>query len=102
MKEDSLGCMGAMIAHAAALSSSGTSPQTFVVVLQAPSEASLLALEASLLRDGIPHAAFREPDRHNQLMSIGINPVERRLVRRHLTGFSLLGKNPKGEDHELG
>lgn len=92
--------MGAMIAHAAALSSLGVTHQTYVVILQAPSEASLLFLEDSLLQDGIPHVAFREPDRDNQLMSIGIQPIERWRVRRYLRGFSLLGKNPKGEDYE--
>lgn len=80
-----------MIAHAAALSSRGTTPETFVVVLSAPDERSLLALEHRLRREGLPFAAFREPDRHNELMSIGIEPVpDRSMVRRFVRDFCLL------------
>lgn len=82
-----------MIAHAAALSSLGTTSNTFVVVLAAPNESSLLALERKLQQEGLPFVAFREPDApyNGALMSIGINPVpDRRMVRRFVRDFHLL------------
>jgi len=86
-----------MILHAAAESSSGTVPGTFAVALSAPNEESLLELETKLAWAQIHHSAFREPDPpHNgALMAIGINPVgDRRMVRRFLKGFPLVGREP--------
>lgn len=84
-----------MLVHAAAESSKGTVPGTFAVVLEAPNEDSLVHLAATLEASGVPHAAFREPDSpyFNQLMAIGLEPVQdRRMVRRFLKGLSLLGE----------
>jgi hypothetical protein len=80
-----------MIAHAAALSAAGTTSHTHVVILQAPSEQDLLELESTLAFEQVPFAAFREPDApyNNQLMSVGILPCDRRIVRRLLKGFPL-------------
>lgn len=80
-----------MIVHAAAQSAKGTTPDTFAVVLTAENETDLLALEKRLVYEGVPHAAFREPDYHNELMSIGIEPVtDRSMVRRFLHRYKLL------------
>lgn len=84
-----------MIVHAAGESAKNLTPETHAVVLAADSEAALLRLENRLLHEGVPHAAFREPDRGGELMSIGIEPVEdRRMVRRYLKGFPLIGEEP--------
>jgi hypothetical protein len=86
-----------MILHAAAESATGTVPGTYAVALSAPNEESLLQLESKLLWERIPHSAFREPDPpyNGALMAIGINPVEdRRIVRRFLKGFPLVGREP--------
>jgi hypothetical protein len=86
--------MGAMIVHAAAYSAQGTVPGTFAVVLSAKDESALIRLEERLIWAKVPHSAFREPDApyNNALMAIGINPVEdRRMVRRFIKGFPLLG-----------
>jgi len=80
-----------MIVHAAVLSSKNTSSNTFAVVLTAPDESALLRLEGVLSDNEIPFASFREQDYGSELMAIGIEPVERRIVRRHLSGFSLFG-----------
>jgi hypothetical protein len=89
--------MCAMIAHAAAESSKGTVSGTHVVVLSSKDVGALHKLEQRLITAEISHSAFREPDPpyNGALMSIGIEPVrDRRMVRRFLAGFSLLG-----EDH---
>jgi hypothetical protein len=82
-----------MLVHAAALSAAGTTESTHAVVLQAPNEQALLELEQRLIFEQIPHAAFREPDApyNGQLMSIGIAPCDRRIVRRYLRSFFLVG-----------
>lgn len=83
-----------MIIHAAGESAKGVVHGTYAVALTAPGEKQLLKLEQRLRRNDVSHAAFREPDYDNQLMSIGIEPVEdRRAVRRFLKGFSLLGES---------
>jgi hypothetical protein len=83
-----------MTIHAAAESSQGTAKGTYAVALHAPDEQSLLELEDRLRYAGIPHSAFREPDPpyNNQLMSIGIEPTERRMVRRFLVGLPMIGE----------
>ena len=83
-----------MIVHAAGESAVNVKQGTYAVVLAARDEAHITNLEKRLQLQSIPHAAFREPDRNCELMSIGINPVEdRRSVRRFLRGFSLFGGN---------
>lgn len=82
-----------MIVHAAGESSHNVTSGTYAVALAADSEAALLRLEQRLQFEQISHAAFREPDRDNELMAIGIEPVEdRRTVRRFLKGFPLIGE----------
>jgi len=84
-----------MLVHAAALSSEGITPNTHVVVLCSKSIKDLERLKLILRNEDIPHAAFHEPDPpwNGQLMSVGIHPVsDRRLVRRYLKRFKLLGE----------
>ncbi len=84
-----------MLIHASAESSNGTVPGTYAIALSAESEEALSRLEQKLIWAGVPHSAFREPDApyYGALMSIGIEPVEdRRMVRRFLKGFPLLGE----------
>lgn len=83
-----------MLVHAAAESSKGTVSGTHAVVLGADAENTLLKLEEKLRLADVPHSAFREPDPpyDGALMAIGIEPVkDRRMVRRFLKGFTLLG-----------
>ena len=84
-----------MIIHASAESIREIVPRgTFAVALESPNEERLLKLEEKLIREGISHIAFREPDYDNQLMSVGLEPVsDRRMVRRLLKGFSMYGGN---------
>jgi hypothetical protein len=82
-----------MIIHAAGESAHNVQPGTYAVALSSPNERALLDLERKLQYAEIPHAAFREPDYNDQLMSIGIYPVtDRRMVRRFLRNFPLLGE----------
>lgn len=82
-----------MLIHASAESANGTIPHgTFAVALSSPDEERLLKLERRLRFEQVPHAAFREPDYNNQLMSIGIEPIKNRhIVRRLLKNFTLFG-----------
>lgn len=84
-----------MIIHAAGESANNVTAGTFAVALGASSEQQLLKLEERLTWEQVPHAAFREPDApfNGALMSIGIEPVDRRHVRRFLKNFSLIGEN---------
>lgn len=85
-----------MIVHAAGESARNVVPGTYAVALSAKNEHELLKLERRLRQFDVPHAAFREPDPpwDGALMSIGIEPVQdRRVVRRFLRGFPLLGAN---------
>lgn len=65
----------------------------YAVALAAESEQVLLELEKELLENGIPHVAFREPDRpyFGQLMSIGFLPAEKEKLKQFTRRFSLLG-----------
>jgi len=83
-----------MVAHAAALSATGTRANTHVVVLSA-TLAHLHKLKTKLSLAKVPHVAFHEPDLpwDGELMSIGVYPVEnRRMVQRFLKGIKLLGE----------
>lgn len=82
-----------MIIHAAGESANNVTPGTYAVALGASNEQQLLKLEERLTWEQVPHAAFREPDYDDQLMSIGIEPTDRRHVRRFLKNFSLIGEN---------
>ena len=93
-----------MIAHAAALSAQGVSHNTHVVILTGSLE-QLQQLEKELTWDGISHTAFHEPDAPylGALMSIGIEPLtERRMVRRYLKRFQLLGESHEVDSVETG
>jgi hypothetical protein len=82
-----------MVVHAAGESSPGSLPHdTRAVVLAAPGEAALLAVEARLVAAGVPHRAIREPDAPwgGAIMAIGLVPGERAALRRHLSSLPLL------------
>ena len=85
--------MAAQLVHAAGESSPGNLPEgTYAIVLAVPNIAKLLALEKRLVDAGIPHKAIREPDEPycNDLMSIGIVPMERQRVKQYLSSLALL------------
>lgn len=82
-----------MLIHAAANSATGTTDHTYAVALTAKDEQALIELDKTLSWQEIPHCAFRDPDWENQLMSVGIFPNDRRVVRRYLKHFSLIGEN---------
>lgn len=62
----------------------------YAVALVAKDELELIELETKLLRDNIQHVAFREPDRDNELMVIGITPIDRKKVKRYVHHYKLL------------
>ena len=85
--------MAAQCVHAAGESSPGNLPEgTYAIVLAVPNIAKLLALEKRLVEVNIPHKAIREPDApwNNELLSIGIEPMDRRKVRKYLSNLPLL------------
>ena len=93
----SFGVQMAMLLHAAGESFGKDPPKCrndgvpiYAVALAAKNEAELLLLEDKLLRKAIPHVAFREPDRNNELMAIGIVPMERGRVRNLLSSLPLI------------
>lgn len=88
-----LGALAAQITHAAGESVIEPVPSgTHAVVLAVPNQAKLLALERKLIDLNIPHAAIREPDEpwNNELMTIGLKPTHKHLVKKVLSNLSLL------------
>lgn len=78
--------------HAAGESSPGNlPPDTHAIVLAVENEDQLLKLEDRLKRHDIPHKAIREPDYDGALMAIGIVPMPRDIVRKHVGSIGLLG-----------
>jgi peptidyl-tRNA hydrolase len=66
-------------------------PNTHAVVLACPDEASLLAAEEKLLRNGIEFVSIREPDAPylGQITAIGIKPQPRKKLRKLLSYLPL-------------
>ncbi len=64
---------------------------THAISLVAKDEMDLAQLEQQLIELSVPHAAIREPDEpyNGQLMSIGIVPCDRNLVKKILQKFPL-------------
>lgn len=88
-----VGVICAQLVHAAGESSPGNlSEGTHAVVLAAPNQAKLLALERKLIEAKVPHKAIREPDSpwNNELMAIGIEPTYRHLVKKFVSNLPLL------------
>ncbi len=94
-----IGFLAAQVVHAAGESSPGDlDTGTSAVVLAAPDEACLLAIERRLGQAGIAHVAIREPDApwSGALTAIGVVPVQDRVpARRVLSSLPLLGKEAK-------
>lgn len=91
------GTQCAMLLHAAGESFGKGPPKCrndsvpiYAVALSARNEAELLLLEEKLIRKSVPHVAFREPDRNNELMAIGIAPMERNKVRPFVSSLPLI------------
>lgn len=88
-----LGVIAAQVIHAAGESSDRVPSGTYAVALAARDEPHLETLEKKLIRLDIPHKAIREPDRQDELMAIGIEPVrDRRALRRVVQKLPLLGE----------
>lgn len=89
-----MGTKAAMIIHAAGESFKESNQcrgsPIYAVALVAPDEAELINLETKLLRDNIQHVAFREPDRDNELMAIGITPINRTRLKQYVHHYKLL------------
>ena len=91
VREDApVGVQAAMIVHAAGHSaqlpgSPPAAPPTIAVALHASVD-ELLALEAALVADDVPHVLVREPDEPwcDAPMAIGVVPIDRARVRRLL------------------
>ena len=78
--------------HAAGESFGQVPEGTYAVALAARNEGHLALIEQKLNDAGIPHHAVREPDRNNELMAIGLQPVADRTVVRCVVGrLRLLG-----------
>ena len=89
-----LGAQLAQVTHAAGESARlapDLPPDTHAVVLHARDEVELLKLEARRARAGIPARSIREPDApyNNQLMAIGISPMDRNRLRKLLSSLPL-------------
>ena len=94
-----------MLIHAAAESAKDIVPGTFAIALWADSEEDLLCLEEKLFEAGIAHSSYRESDQpySNELMAVGIQPVERRVVKRFVRKFKLVGHGgAMGIGHSVG
>lgn len=86
-----LGVLAAQVVHAAGESSlRDIPPDTHAVVLAVSSEQELQQLEQDLLYNRIQHKAIREPDQGNELMAIGIVPIEKKYVKKVLSKYPLL------------
>lgn len=87
-----IGILGAQLIHAAGESSEQVPVGTYAVALAAKNEEHLAFIEHKLQTLGIPHHAVREPDRNNELMAIGLQPVADRSAVRCVVGkLRLLG-----------
>ena len=86
-----------MLVHATGLSARGVQHGTYAVVLAGRDEDHLVEIAEQLQAAGVEHVAYREPDHHDQLMSIGIMPVKsRKEVKRILSSLPLLWKDMAG------
>ena len=82
-----------MLVHAAGESSPGNLPHdTHAIVLAVPDERALEALRSRLEAAHVPYIAIREPDApwNNALMSIGLAPGRKEILRRYLSSLPLL------------
>jgi hypothetical protein len=82
-----------MLVHAAGESSpGGLPPGTYAIVLAVPSEAVLVSESDRLERAGVQLVRIYEPDApyNGQLMALGIVPVRKETLRRHLSSIPLL------------
>lgn len=90
--------------HAAGESSPGNLPSgTYAIVLAVPNQEQLEQLEQRLIAKGVPFRAIREPDApwNGALMAIGVEPMPRAKVRKHLSGFPLLKDKEKKMDLKI-
>jgi hypothetical protein len=87
------GIQAAQIIHAAGESSPGNlPPHTYAIALTTRDERELSELSYELFRAGISHRRIIENDAPwtGQLMAIGIKPMFRSELRKHLSGLRLL------------
>lgn len=87
------GLQAAQIIHAAGESSPGNiPPHCYAIALTTRDERELNDLSFELFRAGIPHRRIIENDEPwaGQLMAIGVKPMHRSELRRHLSGLRLL------------
>lgn len=94
----------AQLVHAAGESSPGNLPSgTYAIVLAVPTQKELEQLEQRLVVKGVPFRAIREPDApwNGALMAIGVEPMPRAQVRKHLSGLSLLKDKEKKMDLKI-
>lgn len=93
-----IGRQAAMLIHAAGESSPGNlPPHTFAIALEARDESHLDSISKKLFESGIAHKRIVETDApyKNQLMAIGVRPMERSKVRPYLSELPLLGRGEK-------
>lgn len=88
-----IGAQAANLIHAAGYSSPGNLPcTTYAVALTVKDEATLRSLAETLTKAGLPHHMCLESDEpySGQYMAIGIEPMERRLLKKYLSQYPLL------------
>jgi hypothetical protein len=87
------GIQAANIVHAAGESSPGYLPEgTHAVVLTVPDERALVVLSDRLVAARIPFVPVYEPDAPycGAMMSIGLVPARKEVLRKHLSSLPLL------------
>jgi len=87
----SIGQKVAQCIHAAGESAYGSVLEgTRAVALCAQNQEELLELENILISNKVRHKAIREPDLNNELVAIGLKPVERMYVYKFVKKFKLI------------
>ena len=72
------------------------SPESYLVLLEAPDLLALCWLLADVTRDGMRAAAFNEPDLDNELTAVALEGAAERMCRK----FHLLFEREGGETRQ--
>lgn len=69
-----------------------TPREVYAVVLEVADEAALCRVEDELVRAGVDHVAFREPDLGGSLTAIGCRPMpDKKALPKRVRSLALLG-----------
>lgn len=93
-----VGTQAAQLIHAAGYSVKDPLPEgTYAIALQTQDEAELLALHTVLESASIPHKLIIEedPPYAGQAMAIGIQPMDRAILKPYLHQFTLVAQSDR-------